>query len=988
MQCTIKGCLWISSLGFLLLSGCGRVQPTASGDLASIRIHPQLGELYLNQIVQLSVEATYVERDAEGWQQHTRDITHELGLSWRQSSGMVVELLDGARLLGRQAGDTRLQVFYDGRQDTLDLSVRYATLEGLTLSPADLQLDLGEYRQLTVSGQLSDDSLINLSLPATGTRYVSSDRTVAVVSAEGIVFGLAEGICTIQVENEDFAASGSVQVGQPARLTTLELSPAQLELEVGSNSQLHLIGSYDDGTSKDLTQNPKTSFASLSPTVATVSATGQVQALATGTATITAIHQDYGDWTTVTVVTGNMPIAIEISPANLELTPGQWQALSVAAQYDDGTQEDVTFEAQYQSSNPELVQVAADGRVLGQRPGTATIVAEYLGWTDSCAVTVHEARTLQGISITPATAQINKGENLQLTVTGNYSDGSQSDLTAATTGTYYRSFAPELATISLDGLVTALSAGGPVRIMASHQIFNVDAEIMVQEFHAQPVAETCLPQQVPAGASNFYFKIYGQGFDQSSVILWDGNALDTTLRGINTLETIVPDSALTSFGSHSIAVFNPTPGGGISNSLTLLGVEPPVLQTVAPDSGLQGQDIRVVISGSGLLGCLVQAENHRIKVSDIYFAPDGSFLAATFTIYDDAPPGPTLFYLTNAAGRIPFNFTVIEDQVWPDLIIEGPGTVSLEGVQTYHNILIKTGAVVIGDGSEALQLLATGQVTIYGEIHVSGKSGADGYFDPAPGGAAGPGGGGGGGGGDGDSLLGASGGPGTPAGEDAAVGSGAGTGSGAGGGTGGGAGIEGGCGQAGGGGGFGGHGGGGGGDAGPGTGGPGGTANEHGSDCHGGVGGGGGSTCGTDSGGGGGGGGGVLVIATVAGGDIIIKGALHANGGRGGAGHLVTGGGGGGSGGRITLTATGGHILVEDVLSVRGGAGGNSYRNDGGGGGGGGRIFINAGGGSVDDSNAWYDLEGGPGGLSLDPIPPELGNNGNAGTDGPIDIQQ
>jgi len=434
-------------------------------------------------------------------------------------------------------------------------------------------------------------------------------------------------------------------------------------------------------------------------------------------------------------------------------------------------------------------------------------------------------------------------------------------------------------------------------------------------------------------------------------------------------------------------VFNPSPGGGTSAPLPMMAVDAPVLQTVAPDSGLQGQDIRVVLSGRGLLGCLVQADSREIKVRDIDFAPDGSMLAATIAIGAEAPPGPALIHLINIAGRSQFNFTVIEDQVWPDLVIEGPGTVQLEGVQTYRNILIKTGAVVIGSGTEALQLLATGQVTVYGEIHVSGKNGADGYFDPAPGGLAGPGGSGGGGGADGDSPTGASGGQGMPAGEDAAIGTGVGTGSGAGGGMGGGAGIEGGCGQAGGGGGFGGHGGNGGGDAGLGTGGAGGTANEQGSDCHGGVGGGGGSTCGTDSGGGGGGGGGVLVIATVAGGDIIIKGALHANGGRGGAGHLVTGGGGGGSGGRITLTATGGHILVEDVLSVRGGPGGNSYRNDGGGGGGGGRIFINAGGGSVDDTNAWYDLGGGDGGLSLDPVPPDLGFDGMNGTDGLIDIQ-
>ncbi|MBW1811354.1 MAG: hypothetical protein JRJ87_24410, partial [Deltaproteobacteria bacterium] len=608
------------------------------------------------------------------------------------------------------------------------------------------------------------------------------------------------------------------------------------------------------------------------------------------------------------------------------------------------------------------------------------------GLSDNCLVQV-SGHVLEYIVLSPPSANLLVGETLQFAVTGHYSDGGTEDLTAPEFGTTYQSSDTQVLGIAANGLAWAVNPGGPLTVTARNSGFSDTATVTVNDLNPQPILSSIDPSQAIAGSGSLDLTANGSGFIANSVVTLDGQSLGTTYQSDSQLTALVPAGLTAEVGIFMLAVVNPPPGGGTSNSLPFWVVGIPALTTLSPDAGLQGTVVRVVFYGSGLLGCDVVPANSGITVSNLTYSDDGTQLAATFSIAATATPGPDLMTLTNLAGSTAASFTVIEDQPLEDLYIEGPGVIYLEGVQAYHNITIGTGAVVYGVGDQPLQFLATGDVMVLGEIHVSGSDGIDGYYDPADGGASGPGGGGGGGGGDGDSPQASSGGSGSPAGEGGGQAIGRGTLSGDGGGFGSGQGISGGCGQAGGGGGFGGDGGNGGGDIGPGTGGPGGTANSQGSLYNGGTGGGGGSACGPTCGGGGGGGGGVLVLAAVTGGDITIKGAIFANGGNGGNGHVGTGGGGGGSGGRITITSASGSIIIEDTLAARGGDGGPAYRSDGGGGGGGGRIIVDAGSGSVDDSSGFYDLFGGAGGISLDPQDPERGYDGLDGTVGVIDVR-
>jgi len=936
-------------------------QVMVTSNLVAVEVEPASVLLDPGDVQQLKVTAYFLDGSTADVTDESAYATNNSAVAWADAAGLVT---------ANGPGNATITASYGGMSDTCRVQVLAPTLVSIEVDPDNLELEINGSAQLTVTAHYSDGSDQDVTPLCI---YQSTDESVATVTAAGLVGAVAAGNATIRASYGGLTDTCPVAVGQP-ELVSLRVEPQSVSLDIDGTAQLTVWATYSDNSVVDVTS--QSSFRTSDFAVASVSAAGLVTAEGEGLATVTAGFETLEDSCQVQV---NPPelVAVEVFPANVTMNIGDTVNLFVRATYSDGSTQPVTLLAGYDSSDPPVASVDSAGVVTANSGGTATITASYGGLSDDCQVRVN-APYLVSIDVEPESADLNIGGSVRLAVWANYSDGGRVDVTISAD---FESSDPLVAEVQGAGLVVALAQGSAV-ITATYQTFTDTCDVSVQQQNPQPTLSLVTPGQVLAGSGDTVITLDGAGFVTSSTALLDSMNLATAFVSATQLTAVVPAAEVASVGAHDVAVYNPAPGGGLSNTLPFYAVSAPAVTTLSPDSGLQGTVVRVVFYGSGLLGCSVSPQNPGIAVSGVAYSGDGTQLSATFAIGAAATPGTGTVTLTNAAGSTGVDFTVIEYQPLEDLVI-GPGeVVFLSGVQSYDNIVIGTGATVYGTGNVPLQFLAAGDVTVRGEIHVSGHSGDDGYYDPAGGGAAGPGGAGGGGGADGDAATGAPGGDGSPAGQAAAAGQGSGTPSGDGGGLGSGAGISGGCGQAGGGGGFGGDGGAGGGGAGVGSGGQGGLSNTDGSDYNGGTGGGGGSCCGDNSGGGGGGGGGILVISAVSGGNITIDGALYADGGSGGDGFLATGGGGGGSGGRITVTTEGGTILINDTVSVRGGYGGGSDAGDAGGGGGGGRIIVDAGSGTVDDTFGYYDIRGGNAGT-----PRDTGFEGLPGSPGLVDVR-
>ncbi|GAB4295228.1 MAG: hypothetical protein Kow0090_10080 [Myxococcota bacterium] len=1062
--------------------------------LVSITVEPATVSIGVGETQQLTVTGHYSDgsnKNITSSSEGTTYTVNDTSVALCSANGLVQ---------GVKAGNTVIRVQNGAVYKDVSVAVSSSppTLDRIAVDPSYMQLGKGETGQLVVTGFYTDGSTRDLTQGSSGTSYASQNSAVATVSVNGLVAAVGEGETDIVVTNGGKTASMHVKVSVPVTLLSLEVTPSSVSLEEGKTQQLTVIGKYSDGSSRDLTMGSAgTTYSINNSSVATVSINGLVTAVKAGSATITVKNGTVQATVPVTVTKPAVYlVSIDAKPDSFSIGKGGTQQLTVTGNYSDGSQKDLTASSTgttYQSQNTAVATVSSEGLVTGKAKGTTMIVVSNSGKTDTVTVEVTETTVyLVSISATPDTVRVGIGGTQQLKVTGKYSDGSQKDLTKGSTGTTYQVNDTTVAGVTVDGLVTGKKQGNThVVVSNSGKIFYVWVEVKqesavlvwiwvepenvtltvtqtkqltvwgyyeypsgggytqnitssssgttyqsgntfiatvsseglvtakntgytnitiqnsgkftqawIEVVSAKPYIDTLTPNEVAKGSGDTNFTIKGGNFKTGALVLVGGVSITPTSVTATEIKFTLPASYFTYEKVYRVEVKNPN--GDLSNAVTLTVFGTPKIDWIQPEEGFQGEISDLIVSGRNLQNCSLYDSFGEFIFSNISIAPDGKRIDAIVTIPETATLGQHMLGVSCPKGSDADVFTVKNIMDLEDLYVSGGETITLSGRHTYRNIEIEQGGTVVAQGAAQLELRAIGFFRIYGTIDARGKDGVGDSREPANGGAAGAGGAGGGGGADGNATTPASGGSGSPKGENAGAANGRNTRSGGGGSKenniGGGKGVEGtqwACAEAGGGGGWMGAGGSGGGEAGIGTGGAGGEP-YIGSEYNGGTGGGGGGTCGTTSGGGGGGGGGVIFLRAFGVASYIEIGPtakLLAGGGNGGTGAYIisgwvwptdySGAGGGGSGGTIHIWTEGRPVTIQGELNVSGGKGGDVRIGDGGGGGGGGYIGIFTNGGQLNDSQAIYNYNGGAGGQLPASFPPFL-PLGNPGLEGNI----
>jgi hypothetical protein len=116
-----------------------------------------------------------------------------------------------------------------------------------------------------------------------------------------------------------------------------------------------------------------------------------------------------------------------------------------------------------------------------------------------------------------------------------------------------------------------------------------------------PEITSLSPSRVRATGPAFELMVTGSGFNAFSVVRWNGADRPTTVVNASTLRASIPESdlALEAAGSADITVFAPTPGGGISSTLTL-PIDPPPSISVSATTVAPGASVTMtLINGFG-----------------------------------------------------------------------------------------------------------------------------------------------------------------------------------------------------------------------------------------------------------------------------------------------------------------------------------------------------------------------------------------------------
>jgi hypothetical protein len=380
------------------------------------------------------------------------DLTSEV--QWTASGGNVT--LTEGQVQGRSPGQVEVEAALDGISGTAAVEVTRATLSGLRMEEPEGSegvLALGASQPYRLVGIFSDGSQQELTEQAT----FSLDNDLAIVSTKGVVTAQAPGEGIVTAHYGGFQAQ-SVVTSQTKSLSRISVTPSSVSFPKGLSQSFKAVGTYSDGTTKDLTS--LATWRSSSSTACSVSSQGVGSGLRAGSATITATYGGRSGSAGVTVNTATLSSLSLTTGATLPV--GTTQQLKLSARYSNSVSYDVTGFASFRSGSPTLASVTTSGTqrglVKGLAVGSSVITASFGGRTVQTTVRV-SAPSVTSLSLSLSTVQLPKGLTRQLTATAVFSDKTTRDVTNQAT---FSSSAPAVASVSTltpRGVSTAKTLG-------------------------------------------------------------------------------------------------------------------------------------------------------------------------------------------------------------------------------------------------------------------------------------------------------------------------------------------------------------------------------------------------------------------------------------------------------------------------------------------------------------------------------------------------
>jgi hypothetical protein len=237
--------------------------------------------------------------------------------------------------------------------------------------------------------------------------------------------------------------------------------------------------------------------------------------------------------------------SIGVTPANATIKTGSTLQYTATGTYNDGSQQDITQSVTWGSTNTTVATIASGGLATAVAPGSTTIQATLGGITGSTGLSVTPA-SLVSIALTPANATINAGSTQQYTATGNYSDGSQQNITGSVTWT---STNTAVATIASGGLATAVATGSTT-IQATLSGITGSTSLTVSALSLVSIAVTPANAMIYAGSTQQYTATgtYSDGSQQNitGLVAWtSANTAVATVTSGGLVAAVAPGSTTT-----------------------------------------------------------------------------------------------------------------------------------------------------------------------------------------------------------------------------------------------------------------------------------------------------------------------------------------------------------------------------------------------------------------------------------------------------------
>ncbi len=240
--------------------------------LQSIAVTPANPSVPKGETEQFTATGTFSDNSTE-------NLTSQV--TWASATTSVATINAAGLATGLGTGTSTISATLNGTAGSTALTVTAAVLQSIAVTPANPSVPKGETEQFTATGTFSDSSTQDLTSQVT---WASATTSVATINATGLASGVATGTSTISATLDGITGSTVLTVSAAA-LQSIAVTPANPSITKGTTEQFTATGTFSDNSTQDLTS--QVTWASATPSVATITAAGLATGVATGTSTIT-----------------------------------------------------------------------------------------------------------------------------------------------------------------------------------------------------------------------------------------------------------------------------------------------------------------------------------------------------------------------------------------------------------------------------------------------------------------------------------------------------------------------------------------------------------------------------------------------------------------------------------------------------------------------------------------------------------------------------
>ena len=414
----------------------------ATKSVASVVISPNPASAAIGQKARL----TATPKDASGGVLTGRTIT------WTSGNPTVASVSAAGLVTAISAGTATISASTGGVSGTAQFQATTVAAASVSVSPTAPSVRVGEDVQLTVIAKDASGNVLASRVPT----WSSSNPIVATVSASGRVTGVSKGTATVTatVDGKSAPASVSVANAAPAPVASVAVTLKASSINAGQSTQA--VAVTRDAAGNVVTGRTIT-WSSGAPALATVSASGVVSAIAAGSVSISATSEGVSNSATLVVTGSTQPVAsVSLSAPSASMVAGQSQAIAVTLK--DASGNTLTGRTiAWSSSSTSIATVSPSGQVTAVGAGSAVITATSEGKSGTLALKVTAAPVdpPASVAVTAPVTTLSISQTTQATAVPKDSKGTPLTGRTAT----WSSSAPNIATVSATGLITAVAAG-------------------------------------------------------------------------------------------------------------------------------------------------------------------------------------------------------------------------------------------------------------------------------------------------------------------------------------------------------------------------------------------------------------------------------------------------------------------------------------------------------------------------------------------------